>query len=323
MNLCNDLAGSFDQWLESLRSSCGRYSARRSEQPSFVGWVRPFSLCGLQGTDIGCNASLVERTYLDIKRDDVEHFTVGQQIVGTADVTLDDRVVRAEPGDFLLIDGSRPLRYRSLSGTCNLVSFRLPRATCVARLGFEPEPELVRRTDSLTARLLCGFFQSVRYDGVFREDEPEIDIILYDLVRALFGSAKWSDVSPHNDRLFERVCRIIKGNFTDPGVGPAELAAEAGISLRYLQKLFTHRGTTCSQYIQSLRLGHALTLLARRAEIRGSQSIAEIAWAAGYRDVSYFHRLFRQRFGHSPGASHSRNGKSSLDTMNLRHTVES
>jgi AraC family transcriptional activator of tynA and feaB len=321
MNLCNDLVGSFEQWLKLLRSVCGRYSGRRGEQSSFVGWIRPFSLNGLRGTDIGCNASVVERTYLDAKRD-VEHFTIGQQIVGTADVTLDDRVVRTEPGDFLLIDGSRPLRYRPVSGTCNLVSFRLPRATCVARLGFEPEPELLRRSDTLTARLLCRFFQSVRYDGDFREDEPEVDIILYDLVRALFGPAKCSTGSPHNDRLFERVCRIIKGNFTDPDIGPAELAAEAGISLRYLQKLFTHRGTTCSQYIQSLRLGNAVTLLARRAEIRGNQSIAEIAWASGYRDASYFHRLFRRRFGHSPGASHSQNGKSSLEAMQLRHIVE-
>jgi AraC family transcriptional regulator, positive regulator of tynA and feaB len=109
-------------------------------------------------------------------------------------------------------------------------------------------------------------------------------------------------VSPHSGRLFQRVCHIVERHFTDPTIGPAEIAAEAGISLRYLQKLFTCRGTTCSHYIQSLRLGHAFTLLAGRADVNGVQSISEIAWASGYRDLCYFHRVFRRRFGRSPAS---------------------
>jgi AraC family transcriptional regulator, positive regulator of tynA and feaB len=38
-----------------------------------------------------------------------------------------------------------------------------------------------------------------------------------------------------------RVCGIIKDRFADPGISPHEVAAEAGISLPYLQKLFTAR----------------------------------------------------------------------------------
>jgi AraC-like DNA-binding protein len=308
MNPCNTIAN-FEQWLELLRSSCVRYDAQHDDGRAFVGWVRSFTLSGLKGTDIGCNASVVERTYHYAKSDYADHFVIGQQLTGTAEVTQDNFSVRSEPGDFLLIDSSRPLRYRCASSNCNLISFHLPRTSCIARLGFEPEAGMVRRTNSLTALLLRRLFQSLRYASIIREDEPEVDIILYDLVRGLFGATSSAPVSPHNDRLFQRLCRIIKGHFTDPDIGPAELAAEVGISLRYLQKLFTSRGTTCSEYIQTLRLGHAYTLLARRAEIQGDQSISEIAWASGYRDVSYFHRVFRRRFGHSPGALHARNDR--------------
>lgn len=309
MNQHNDTTASLEQWLALLRSSGVQYNAQRNDAGPFIGWVRPFALFGLQGTDIGCNASVVERTRHDIKRDNAEHFLVGQQLMGAADVTQDDRIVRAEPGDILLIDISRPLQYRPISGICSFLSLQLPRTSCVARLGFEPEPG-VRRPDSLVARLLCQVFQSAGHEALLRQSEPDVDVIVYDLVRALFGSANWSAVSPHSDRLFQRVCNIVKVHFPDSDVGPAEIAAEAGISLRYLQKLFTCRGTTCSQYIQSLRLGQALTLLERRPQMKGSQSISEIAWASGYRDVSYFHRVFRQRFGHSPGALHSRNERS-------------
>ena len=312
MNPHNTIAN-FEQWLELLRSSCVRYDAQHDDGQAFVGWVRSFKLSGLKGTDIGCNASWVERTYHYAKSDYADHFVIGQQLTGTAEVTQDNFSVCAEPGDFLLIDSSRHLRYRCATSDCNLISFHLPRAACIARLGFEPEAGMVRRTNSLTAKLLCRLFQSLRHDVAIREDEPEVDIILYDLVRGLFGATNSAPVSPHNDRLFQRLCRIIKGHFTDPDIGPAELAAEVGISLRYLQKLFTSRGTTCSEYIQTLRLGYAYTLLARRAEIQGDQSITEIAWASGYRDVSYFHRVFRRRFGHSPGALHARNARASLD----------
>src|SRR5262249_14174921 len=156
--------------------------------------------------------------------------------------------------DILLMDASHSLQYRPVSGTFNLLSFRLPRTDCVARLGFEPEAG-VRRPDSLMARLLCQVFRSVEHGAEVHIEDDGVDIIVYDLIRALFGSANWMPVSPQSDRLFQRVCRIVNGHFTNPDFGPAEIATEAGISLRYLQKLFTCRGTTCTLYIQSLRLG--------------------------------------------------------------------
>jgi AraC-like DNA-binding protein len=36
---------------------------------------------------------------------------------------------------------------------------------------------------------------------------------------------------------------------------------------------------------------------------KGGPSIADIAWASGFRDLNHFHRVFRQRFGHTPGAT--------------------
>jgi hypothetical protein len=43
-------------------------------------------------------------------------------------------------------------------------------------------------------------------------------------------------VSRHAEKLFTRIRGVIKDRFADPDFGPSEVAAEAGISLRYLQK---------------------------------------------------------------------------------------
>jgi AraC-like DNA-binding protein len=56
-------------------------------------------------------------------------------------------------------------------------------------------------------------------------------------VGALFAPSEPLSGSRHADKLFARIRNIIKDGFADPSFGPNEVAAEAGISLRYLQKL--------------------------------------------------------------------------------------
>jgi AraC-like DNA-binding protein len=126
-------------------------------------------------------------------------------------------------------------------------------------------------------------------------------LVVYDLLGALFAPPTRPG-SRHNDKLFARVCGIIKDRFADADISPREVAAEAGISLRYLQKLFTVRGSTCSHYISSLRLDHAAHLIERRALMKTGQPLSEIAYACGFRDYTHFARGFRQRFGSAPGA---------------------
>jgi AraC family transcriptional activator of tynA and feaB len=101
----------------------------------------------------------------------------------------------------------------------------------------------------------------------------------------------------------DRIRGVVKDGFADPDFSPREVAAEVGISLRYLQKIFTARDSTCSEFIYSLRLDHAAHLLHRRASLGTSQPLSEIAFAWGFRDYTYFARKFRHRFGHSPGAA--------------------
>jgi AraC-like DNA-binding protein len=131
---------------------------------------------------------------------------------------------------------------------------------------------------------------------------PHMRLALYDLLGALFAPSDPAPVSRHADRLFARIRSIIKDRCADPDFGAADVAAETGISLRYVQKLLTARGSTCSELIYSIRLDHAAHLLGRRASLRMGQQLREIAYACGFRDYGHFARRFRDRFGHSPGA---------------------
>jgi AraC-like DNA-binding protein len=157
-----------------------------------------------------------------------------------------------------------------------------PRQSLVSHLGFEPQGGLYRRRGTPAGRLLFDLIRSSDDDeeSALSPADSYMQLAVYDLVGALFAPTEPSSASRHADKLFARIRGIIRDGCADPDFGPPEGAAEAGISLRYLQKLFTQRGSTCSDFIYSLRLDQAARLLAGDHWERGSLSAKSPTFAA-------------------------------------------
>jgi hypothetical protein len=80
-------------------------------------------------------------------------------------------------------------------------------------------------------------------------------------------------------KLLRRIRGVIKDRFADPDFGPCDVAAEAGISLRYVQKLFTERGSTCSGDFNKARtISHAETFI--QIALRTDASVFESSSAS-------------------------------------------
>jgi AraC-like DNA-binding protein len=90
--------------------------------------------------------------------------------------------------------------------------------------------------------------------------------------------------------------------FQDPELGVAAVAQRQGISPRYLQRLLETSGNCFTARVNELRLQRALALLGEP----GPRRIADIALEAGFSDISHFNRLFRARFGDTPGSVRAR-----------------
>jgi AraC family transcriptional regulator, positive regulator of tynA and feaB len=295
----------YDAWRDLFRSKSGRYYSEAIKPSAFTGWVRPVSLRGFTALDIGCNAQRVERTYRDVRLDGADHFFAVFQVDGQLAMTHNDQAVRLAAGDVALVDSALPVTYSadSQDAPWNTISLNLPRQTLISHLGFEPEGGLYKRAGTPAGRLLFDLLRDS--DGSKGSESSLADsymqLTVYDLVGALFAPSDAWPVSRHTDKLFARIRDVIKNGFADPDFGPYEVAAKAGISLRYLQKLFTQRGLTCSEFIYSVRLDHAAHLLHRRVLLGKRQSLSEIGYASGFSDYTHFARKFRHRFGHPPG----------------------
>ena len=250
-------------------------SAATAELTHFVGSVGPLTLCGSVAMELSCDASRIDRTMRDARRDGTEHYYMLLQLEG--------------------------------------LTLRLPRRSVISRLGVEPLGGSYRCDDSLAGRLLFSLIEDSagEFDSAPISTEPCMQLAICDLLAALIGVKEQPARSLHTDKLFRRMSAIIRSQFADSSFGPAEVAAEAGISLRYLQKLFTLRGCSCTHFINSVRLDEAARQLHRRAMLKTMQPISEIAYAVGFNDYAHFARQFRRRFGHAPGVHASQSAGTS------------
>ncbi|MEP7211169.1 MAG: AraC family transcriptional regulator [Alphaproteobacteria bacterium] len=99
----------------------------------------------------------------------------------------------------------------------------------------------------------------------------------------------------------EAVLAHIRGNYVDPALSAQSVGRSLGLSARYIQDLLATTGSGLSDRVLEMRLQHARTLLGSRQYM--AMRVAEIAFASGFGDISYFNRRFRMRFGCSPGAA--------------------
>jgi AraC-like DNA-binding protein len=315
----------FEAWSVFVRSNCGD-TPEVVEPNAFAAWIRPMSVCGLAAAELtiqcgtaamelGCNACRSERTHRDVRVAGADYYYAVFQIASRSALTQNDQAVQLAVGDVAVFDAAPP-------ATCSAdnsqwLCLQLPRQSLVSHLGFEPKGGSYGGSGMLAARLLGQLvLDSVDdQESMSAAAGAHMRLAFYDLLGALLAPADRWPVSCHADKLFARIRGVIKDGFADPDFGPGEVAAEAGISLRYLQKLFTERGSTCCECIYSLRLDHAAQLLRRRASLNTNQPLSEIAFACGFRDYTHFARKFRHRFGRSPGASAGGHGRAGNETV--------
>lgn len=92
--------------------------------------------------------------------------------------------------------------------------------------------------------------------------------------------------------------RWIERNFAEPALDPAQAAAQLGISVRYLHRLFEATGRSFSENVLRHRLQACQRALLDPAF--DCHSIADLALACGFGDISHFNRCFKAAYGISP-----------------------
>ncbi|WP_294596521.1 helix-turn-helix domain-containing protein [uncultured Rikenella sp.] len=130
-----------------------------------------------------------------------------------------------------------------------------------------------------------------------RQEEYEPLVLLYytELLILLRRYLNRTSLSIGSDPAMQSALATIHTRFADP-LAISDVAAEAGVSSRYLRKLFDRNlNLSPLEYLTRVRVDRAVELL-RNTEM----SVKEVAFACGFRSPQYFARVFRQQTGRAP-----------------------
>jgi AraC-like DNA-binding protein len=164
--------------------------------------------------------------------------------------------------------------------------------------------------DDLSLRLLFGYLE-----GTFAQDLGNhcaaqlFGNHLVDLVALALGgdTLELEEQSGVRAARLGAILQAIANQTSNLGLSAATIAAQLGITPRYVHLLLEQSGQTFTQHVLQKRLEKARELLG--GDEGQDRKIADIALEAGFADLSHFNRAFRRHFGDTPSGARANNGK--------------
>ena len=102
---------------------------------------------------------------------------------------------------------------------------------------------------------------------------------------------------PVRDRDKQTILEYISKNFADPEIDIDLVCKTVGVSRTKVNDVLKLEfGSTFTNYVNKLRLIEASRLLAEKPDAH----ITEIAYLIGFKNISYFNKLFKEQFGSTP-----------------------
>lgn len=223
---------------------------------------------------------------------------------GTA--RLSSGVEQLELGDGDIVCGrSDSLGRLVFPGDNRTMIVRVPQSLLTSRLK-TPLPESPRRigTESGAAHVFSGMLRS--FADTIGEITPDqagpVELALPEfLLTSLLDNARpkaLGGAAGMRAALLERIFQTIEIRLSDPNLNYQRVAAEHGISPRYLQKLFESIDDSFGHYVKVRRLERCRLDL--RSPLHVQKSISDILFQWGFNDSASFSRAFREQYGVSP-----------------------
>lgn len=290
----------FDKWAGDLHAVCGQFQPKTVVPGGQVrGVVRREELSGLVFAHVVNDLDRIVRSPSDIRRDDKGDLLLLIQVEGQCGVEQRDVRFMLTAGDCTLLDSATPLAFNFGGALSNHVSLHLPRQAMLAgRPRGLGTPRKLEGGDPMAVVLRALFAKLLTTPGE-SEAQPLIGLLNDAIRQSLLDAAPKEGAEAAEIRV-QRARFLIDQNLALPELGVAWLADRLGVSVRTLQEDFRNSGQSCTEVIRECRLRRVHDRL-RNYGLGQGETIAAIAFSAGFNDISYFNRSFRSMFGAAPG----------------------
>lgn len=292
-----------DYWQEMVGNSYVSLEVQQNSDAPFFGTIEVEPLGPVDFSEVHASSQDVHRTKKAIAQTEVDYYFVLAQMTGSCNVSQDDHRTRLDAGGWALIDTIRPFHF-SIDSEFRQMVVSIPRDSL---------PWLAHRSLRLTGLdlsktlspgpVISSYLLSL--SGQLQNIQPESRILLAESVINLVcgvlnenfpsRSTRTDPVTLHR----ERIKTFILANLREPALSVSMIAADLGISCRYVHKLFHGMDVSVSGYIRNLRLENCRRELV--SERNRDRSITHIAFSWGFNSAAHFSYVFKQRYGIAAG----------------------
>jgi AraC-like DNA-binding protein len=247
------------------------------------------------------------RTAKLIRASDPELFKLEIPMRGPTVFAQGDREAALSPGDFTVLDLSRPCQLVDRGDEHGIVAVKIPHAELplrreeLSRLTAMPmsgRDGLGTAVSSLARHIAAHLDDYDPIEGA-RLAAALMDLLIVALAARLDRSTTLAPAMRRRG-LLASVQTFIDRRLADPGLSPRAIAAAHHISLRALYKLFETQQTSVAGWIRERRLAQCRRDLADPS--LADRPVSAIAARWGLTDPAQFSRAFRAAYGLPPTA---------------------
>ena len=296
-----------EAWIDTFAFGISRLNVDPAPGVPFAGALEIVPLDGGSASTAAATMRNIRRTSSDVA---VDGDSAAKLMLNTGRGALrcsqKGRDVDFAFGEGLLFDQAEPSDiFATTEATSRVICIRVPRNLMRQQLAdFEDRFFVPLPAQTAALSLARAYVEALISQP--RSDDARFDRLamshLAELVAAalvpLEGAAAEKSAGERAAR-FMTIEREIDRSFNDPGFSLTMLSRRLGVTPRHVQRLLAANETSFVDEVIERRLRRARTMLT--APRHAHMSIIEISHECGFSTVSHFHRVFRRRFGMTPG----------------------
>lgn len=266
----------------------------------FAGALRNHRMADIVVSEVTSDPHRITRTEDHIASRNDGSYYLNLQLAGSVVVRQHGSEALVGPGELAIIDTNRPYEIESAQHF-DLLCFNISKHSLPGALRRNAESaELSLGANPDLVPVIRSFVKVMRANpgGGIGIDTRLSGALLQTLSLAVDADGAYRNVSlsASQELLLQSMRGFVLENLSTPDFRAGDVAARFGISERYVRKIFSAAGESFRDFLRNQRLERCRGVL--RAE--PAVNIAELAFSAGFNDLSTFYRAFRAKFGCTP-----------------------
>lgn len=216
-------------------------------------------------------------------------------LVGEAVVQSDESEIRAKPGEIVIIKSSRIHSINPIGEFCEYYCM-IPDISFLNSVGDIPEKTTDLEIAALYEKIIYNYYNKPNY---YEQAIKGYLSVMFALLSRNCEKSGYAEKRTVNPKLAatKQAIQYINENF-QKSISVDDVCDGVGLSKYYLSHIFKEiTGQTILRHINYVRCRHARFLLRS-----GDYNVAQSALNSGFKNMSYFSKVYSGVFGHSPGA---------------------